>query len=98
MTEFVFEPINSMTFVVGQIAVMIVALFLTVLSIKAWKNTSLKKMIYLVIAFSLFAIIHAINYVDESIVNVMPDDARYAMFAVTEIIIMLMFVFAVIKK
>ena len=98
MTEFVFEPVNSMTFIISQVAVMVVALFLTALSVKAWKNTGLKKILYLIIAFGLFAITHAINYLDESVVNFMPDDARYAMFAVTEIIIMLMFVFAVIKK
>ena len=98
MTEFVFSPINSMTFIIGQIAIVIVAIFLTMLSLKAWKNTRIKKMIYLVIAFTLFAITHAINYVDQSLVNIIPDDARYAMFAVTDIAVMLMFVFAVIKK
>ena len=98
MTEFVFEPVDSMTFVISQIAVVIVAIFLTSLSLKAWKNTHLKKMAYLIIAFSLFAITHVINYVDQSMINFMPDDVRYAMFAVTEIVIMLMFVFAVIKK
>jgi hypothetical protein len=98
MVEFVFTPINSQIFIISQIAIVIVALFLTGLAVKAWKNTRINKMIYLIIAFGLFAITHAINYVDESVVNVMPDDARYAMFAVTEIAIMLMFVVAIIKK
>jgi hypothetical protein len=98
MVEFVFSPLNSQVFVISQIIITVVALFLTGLAVKAWKNTRLKKMIFLIIAFALFAISHIIDYVDQSLVDLMPDDARYAMFAVVDIAIMMMFVFAILKK
>ena len=98
MTEFDFEPVTSQVFLVSQIIVIVVAFFMVGLAVKAWKNTGMKKMVFLIIAFGLFALIHIVNYTDQALVNFMPDDARYAMFAATEICIMMMFVLAVIKK
>ncbi len=98
MHEFILNLINSNVFVIGQIAIVAIALFLTGLSVKAWKNTHLKKMIFLIIAFGLFAITHLLGYVDQSLVNIMSDDVMYAMFSTTEITIMLMFVLAILKK
>lgn len=88
----------SDVFLISQIGIVVVALFLVGLTIQAWKNTGIKKMIFLIIAFSLFAIVHITTYVDEGVINIMPDDLRYAMFGVTDIAIMMMFVFAVLKK
>lgn len=92
------ELVTSEVFLVGQIAIVIVALFLIGLSVQAWINTRLRKMIFLIVAFGLFAFTHVTTYVDEAVVNIMPDDIRYAMFAITNVVIMLMFVLAVLKK
>jgi len=98
MVEFVFSPNTSIVFLISQIIVIIFALFLMGLAIKAWKNTRLNKIIYVVIAFALFAVIHTLNYVDQSVVSFVSDDIRHAIFAVIEIGIMMMFVVAIIKK
>lgn len=98
MHEYTLSLINNNVYVIGQIAIVVIALFLTGLAVKAWKNTRLKKMVFLITAFGLFAITHLLGYVDQSLVNIMSDDVMYAMFSVTEIAIMLMFVFAILKK
>ncbi|HXX06330.1 MAG TPA: hypothetical protein VEJ68_05885 [Candidatus Bathyarchaeia archaeon] len=98
MTEFVFSPVTSIVFLVSQIAIVIVAVFLSAIAIRAYKITRLKNMIFVIIAFALFAVSHTISYLDQAVVDIMPDDARYAMFGVVEIGIMMMFVLAILKK
>jgi len=98
MTEFVFSPVTSLVFLISQISIVIVAVFLSAITIRAYKITHLKKMIFVIIAFSLFAISHTINYLDQAVVDIMPDDARYAMFGVVQVGIMMMFVLAILKK
>jgi hypothetical protein len=98
MVEFVFSPNTSLIFLITQILVTVAALFLVGLSVKAWKNTRLKKIIYLVIAFALFAVIHIFNYLDQAVVDVVSDDVRYVVFAIAEVAIMSMFVLAILRK
>ena len=98
MTEFVFSENTSLIFLITQILVTIVALFIVGLAVRAWKNTKLKKIIYVIIAFSLFAAIHIFNYLDQSIFDFVSDDIRYVIFAIAELVIMMMFVLAILKK
>lgn len=93
-----FSPLTSEVFIIAQVLVTICALFLLVLSFKAYQNTKLKKMIFIVIAFALFAIQHIINYVDQAVTDIMPDDIRYVLFAVITLAIMGMFFLAIVKK
>jgi len=94
----VFDPINSEVFLVTQVLVTVVALFLMGVAVRAWKNTKLKKIIYVAIAFSLFAVIHIFNYVDQAVMDVVSDDLRHTIFAILELSIMGMFVLALLKK
>ena len=98
MVQFVFSHGIDEVFAVTQILIAICALFLLVLSVKAYKNTGLKKIVYLIVAFSLFATQHIINYVDQSVVDILPDDVRYVIFAIISLAIMGMFVLAILKK
>jgi len=98
MVEFVFSTFTGQVFVISQLIIVIVAVLLTAISIIAYKNTRVKKMIFLIIAFVLFAISHLLNYVDQSLVDIMPDDARFAMFGVTTVVSMMMFFLAILKK
>ena len=97
-SESVFSPISSEAFLIAQILITICALFLLTLSIKAYKNTGLRKLIYVAIAFVLFAIQHILNYVDQAVVDIMPDDMRYLLFAIMTLAIMGMFFLAILKK
>ena len=94
----VFEPLTSEIFLISQILVTIVALFLMGLAIKAWRNTKLNKIIYVIIAFSLFAVIHIFNYYDQAVTDIVSDDIRHAVIAGLEISIMAMFVLAILRK
>jgi hypothetical protein len=93
-----FEPVNGQVFLFTQILVTVVALFLTGLAVRAWKNTKLKKIIYVSIAFSLFAVIHIFNYADQAILDFVSDDLRHVIIAILELSIMGLFVLAIIKK
>jgi hypothetical protein len=98
MVQFDLTPIDSEVFAITQILVIVCALFLMGLSIRAWKNTGVRKIIYLIIAFSLFAVQHVINYVDQTEVDFISDELRYVVFAVIQVVIMGMFVLAILKK
>lgn len=97
-TQFFFHPFLGEIFTASQLFVIISALFLVSLSVKALKNTGLKKISYLIIAFALFAIQHIINYVNQIADNPIPDEVRYPLFAVIEVAIMAMFILAILKK
>ena len=98
MVEFVFSPITSEVFLISQIIIIIAAIFLTIITIKSYKITRFKKMIFVLLAFALFGISHTINLIDQSVVDIMSDDARYAMFGVVQVGIMAMFFMAIVKK
>lgn len=98
MVQFVFEHNVSTIFLISQILVTIAAVFLLGLTIKSWKNTKINKLIYVIVAFSLFAFIHILNFIDHGVVDVVSDDIRYAITSISDIVIMVMFVLAIIKK
>jgi len=97
-SDVIFNPITSEEFLIAQVLITISALFLLSLSIKAYRNTGLQKMIYVAVAFALFAAQHILNYVDQAVINFMPDDIRYVMFAIITLTIMGMFFLAIVKK
>jgi len=98
MVEFIFSQVSSEVFTITQILIAICALFLLALTLKAYKNTGLRKMIYLIIAFGLFAFQHIFNYVDQAVLDIVSDDIRYVIFAITTLCIMGMFFLAILKK
>lgn len=90
--------LTSDVFIVSQILIVVIALVLMALSITAYRNTSLKKIIYAIIAFGLFASQHILNFIDGDVVDILPDDVRYALFSVITLSIMALFFLAIIKK
>lgn len=98
MVQFVFSHGIDQVFVVTQILIAAFALFLLGLSVKAYKNTGVRKIVYLIIAFALFAFQHILNYIDQSVVDILPDDVRYVIFAIVTLSIMGMFFLAILKK
>ena len=97
-TEIFTTPFTSNVFTVSQVLDIATAFFLALLSVTAYRNSGLKKIRYAIAAFSLFAIQHIINYIDSSIVDIMPDDVRYALFSVITLAIMAMFFLAIVRK
>ncbi len=95
---FVFGEGISQIFSITQIAVVIIALFLMSISIISFRNTSLKKILFAIVAFALFAIQHVINYIDAQQADILPDDVRYTIFSIITLAIMALFFLAVIKK
>lgn len=89
---------TSEAFLIAQIMITICALFLLGVTIKAYKNTKLRKLIYVAVAFVLFAVQHILNYVDQAVADIMPDDVRYLSFALMTLSIMGMFFLAILKK
>lgn len=89
---------TSEAFLVAQILITICALFLLGVTIKAYRNTRLQKLVYVAIAFVLFAAQHILNYVDQAVADIMPDDIRYLLFTIMTLAIMGMFFLAILKK
>ena len=98
MTEFVFSHITSMVFIVSQLLIVISAIVLLAITIRAYKMTRYRKMIYVIIAFSLFAVQHTINFVDQGLADIMSDDIVFAIAGVVQLAIMAMFFLAIVKK
>lgn len=96
--EFASSPITGQVFLVTQILIIIVATLLSIITVRSYTNTKLKKMIFVIVAFVLFAASHTINFLDQYVVDIMPDDVRYAMFGIAQLSIMMMFFLAIIKK
>ena len=92
------SPITSEVFIVAQILIIVFALVLMSLSITAYRNTSLKKIIYAIAAFALFAFQHILNFIDADEFDFIPDDVRYALFSVITLSIMTLFFLAIIRK
>ncbi len=98
MTEFVFSHITSMVFIVSQLLIVISAIVLLAITIRAYKMTRYRKMIYVIIAFSLFAVQHTINFVDQGLTDIMSDDIVFAIAGVVQLAIMAMFFLAIVRK
>ena|SRR3989442_10889750 len=91
-------PLTTEVFIVAQILIIIIALFLMMLAITAYRNTSLKKIVYAIIAFALFAFQHVINFISIEKVSFIPDDLRYAIFSVITLTIMVLFFLSIVRK
>lgn len=95
---FLFGSGTSEVFTVAQILIIAISLLLMALSITAYRNMNLKKILYAIAAFALFASQHIINYIDAGVVDILPDDIRYALFSVMTLGILVLFFLAVVKK
>ena len=97
-TEIFTTPFTFHVFTISQILDIALAFFLALLSVTAYRNSGLKKIRYAIVAFSLFAIQHIINYLDSGIIGFMPNDVRNALFSVITLAIMAMFFLAIVRK
>jgi hypothetical protein len=91
-------PLTTEVFIAAQILIIIFALFLMALSITAYRNTSLKKIVYAIVAFALFAFQHVINFIAVDEVKFIPDDVRYALFSIITLTIMGLFFLSIVRK
>lgn len=98
LPPFIFGPGASEIFSISQIAIIIISLVLLVLSITAYQNTNLRKVLLAAVIFALFAIQHIINFLDAVVTDIMPDDARFALFSSITLAILVLFFFAIVKK
>ena len=98
MVEFIFGKGTDVLFLISQLLVTIIALFLVALTVRAWKNTKLKKILYVSIAFALFAVIHIFAYIDMAVINLVSDDVRFLVSSMIQVAIMLLFVVAIMIK
>ncbi len=85
-------------FTVTQLAVIILALVLMALSFTAYRNMRNRKILFAIIIFGLFAVQHVINYVDAQVVDIMPDDVRFALFSSITLAILLLFFVTIVRK
>ena len=97
-TEFFFNKSLGAEFAITHLLIVAVTFFLAGLAFKAYRNMGTNKMIYLIIAFAIFGILHLLNYIDQAVVYFMSTEVRYAMSAVVELAAMLMFVLAILRK
>lgn len=95
---FTFGPGTAEVFSVSQLAIIVISLVLMALSITAYWNTHLRKVLFAIIIFALFAIQHIINYVDAQVADIMPDDIRFTLFSSITLAILVLFFFTIVKK
>ena len=95
---FSFGPGFSEIFTVTQISIIVISILLMILSITIYRNKNLKRIAFAIAIFALFAIQHIINYVDAKLVDIMPDDMRYALYSSMTLVIIVLFFLAIVKK
>lgn len=95
---FTFGPGFSEVFTVTQLSIITISILLMVLSITIYRNKNLKRIAFAIAIFAIFAIQHIINYIDAKVVDIMPDDMRYAMYSSMTLVIILLFFLAMVKK
>ncbi|HZS73000.1 MAG TPA: hypothetical protein VFA69_00710 [Candidatus Nitrosotalea sp.] len=100
MTEppFHFGVESSAIFTITHIAVIAIAIILMAISITAYKNTSLKRIKYVICAFGLFAFNYFINLIDAEYVDIIPDDMRYALTSSGALGILILLFVGIVKK
>lgn len=98
LPPFTFGHGSSEIFTVTQLAVIVLSLVLLGLSVTAYRNTNLKKTLFAIIIFALFAFQHIINYVDAKVMDIMPDDIRFALFSSVSLAILVLFFVTIVKK
>ena len=95
---FSFGPGFSEIFTVTQISIIVISILLMILSITIYRNKNLKRIAFAIAIFAIFAIQHILNYVDAKIVDIMPDDMRYALYSSMTLVIIVLFFLAIVKK
>jgi len=95
---FSFGPGFSEIFTVTQISIIVISILLMILSITIYRNKNLKRIAFAIAIFSIFAIQHILNYVDAKLVDIMPDDMRYALYSSMTLVIIVLFFLAIVKK
>jgi hypothetical protein len=95
---FSFGPGFSEIFTVTQISIIVISILLMILSITIYRNKNLKRIAFAIAIFAIFAIQHIINYVDAKIVDIMPDDMRYALYSSMTLVIIILFFLTIVKK
>jgi|SRR5579872_3848721 len=95
---FSFGPGFSEIFTVTQISIIVISILLMTLSITIYRNKNLKRIAFAIAIFALFAIQHIINFVDAKVIDIMPDDMRYAVFSSITLIIIGLFFLSIVKK
>ncbi len=88
----------SEAFTVTQISIIIISLLLMALSITIYKKQSLKRIMFGIAIFALFAVQHIINFIDAQLVDIMPDDMRYTIFSSMTLAIIGLFFLSIVKK
>lgn len=95
---FSFGPGFSEIFTVTQISIIVISILLMILSITIYRNKNLKRIAFAIAIFAIFAIQHIINYVDAKVIDIMPDDMRYALYSSMTLVIIVLFFLAIVKK
>lgn len=95
---FSFGPGFSEIFTVTQISIIVISILLMILSITIYRNKNLKRIAFAIAIFAIFAIQHIINYVDAMVVDIMPDDMRYALYSSMTLVIIILFFLTIVKK
>lgn len=95
---FSFGPGFSEVFTITQLSVIAISILLMVLSITIYRNKNLKRIAFAIAIFAIFAIQHIINYVDAKVVDIMPDDMRYAIYSSMTLVIIILFFLTIVKK
>jgi len=95
---FSFGPGFSEIFTVTQISIIVISILLMILSITIYRNKNLKRIAFAIAIFAIFAIQHILNYVDAKLVDIMPDDMRYALYSSMTLVIIVLFFLAIVKK
>ncbi|MGB9002381.1 MAG: hypothetical protein WCC52_01055 [Nitrosotalea sp.] len=95
---FSFGPVFSEIFTVTQISIIVISILLMILSITIYRNKKLKRIAFAIAIFAIFAVQHIINYIDAKVVDIMPDDMRYALYSSMTLVIIILFFLVIIKK
>lgn len=98
LPPFSFGPGFSEIFTVTQLSIIAISILLMVLSITIYRNKNLKRIAFAIAIFAIFAIQHIINYVDAKVVDIMPDDMRYAIYSSMTLVIIVLFFLTIVKK
>lgn len=95
---FQFSPGISDIFASTQIAIIVIAIILMVVSTIAFRNTNLKRLKYVIAAFGLFAFNETINLIDSIFLDILPDEIRFTLVSSGTLGILLLLFLGIVKK
>lgn len=95
---FLFGPGSGELYQIAQVAIITVALILMGVTITAYRNTGIKRLKYVIVAFALFAAEAAVNLIDVAITDIMPDDLRFALVATMLLSTLILLFIGFVKK